>query len=686
MRLRPLPNYLCLFSFSNLFTPSTGMVPSTKESPTRSPAGGNNSGAVRFNSTNPSTVTPALDAMRRRAKAQQSNDLVLLMDADLSSERARALRNVRAHVNRANGDRIQAYGWSIASTGSDPANPAVTKNTSVPVPTYCRPLSGDDVGMKIWCATAVDLSGGEAGFPSNNSSRLKAESTGVEPAKPDNEQGKDSDSAIADLESELNQALSEQIDVLPSEKMLSTFVWICSVSNSRSKVTIVNIRSNPSEVLDSFVVKTHLLCVSSVPGAKNSDLQGAEEVDLTCPGIKVCPVTEVRKGATGQFGGREPNPEKAEEAISEERGDTSTTLEKLTDYVAYTEPPSPSAQEEVPTPSSPVYQPMSTCLPTMWMGGQNGVLYVHSSIAQWSHCIASLKLPDSILHITHFRGRVFIALANGLCCIFMRSADTGEWNFSQYYVLDIGFVANLEADTTARKDSATGSPVMTATSSIRCMEVTKYAVWLGYRNLVFIVDPRLLKVLHSFAVHPRKETQVRQLAALGDGVWCSLRLDSTLRLYSAFKPYNHLQDIDIEPYVSKMLSPKAFSFIRITALKASNGRIWIGTANGVILSIPCENQVPGASSAQGCPQAIVSASESGRLSVATFIPLCNSSAAQLSFHGHKDAVKFFVCTKNLILSGGDGYIDFRLNTDEDGSGGSLSKGDRSHLIVWEINN
>ena len=56
----------------------------------------------------------------------------------------------------------------------------------------------------------------------------------------------------------------------------------------------------------------------------------------------------------------------------------------------------------------------------------------------------------------------------------------------------------------------------------------------------------------SFDAHPRRESQVRQLAWQGDGVWVSIRLDSTLRLYHAHT-YQHLQDVDIEPYVSKML-------------------------------------------------------------------------------------------------------------------------------------
>ena len=56
----------------------------------------------------------------------------------------------------------------------------------------------------------------------------------------------------------------------------------------------------------------------------------------------------------------------------------------------------------------------------------------------------------------------------------------------------------------------------------------------------------------TFEAHPRKESQVRQMAWCGDGVWVSIRLDSTLRLYHA-ETYEHLQDVDIEPYVSKML-------------------------------------------------------------------------------------------------------------------------------------
>ena len=47
------------------------------------------------------------------------------------------------------------------------------------------------------------------------------------------------------------------------------------------------------------------------------------------------------------------------------------------------------------------------------------------------------------------------------------------------------------------------------------------------------------------------------MAWVGDGVWVSIRLDSTLRLYHAHTQ-EHLQDVDIEPYVSKMLGKSPF--------------------------------------------------------------------------------------------------------------------------------
>lgn len=80
---------------------------------------------------------------------------------------------------------------------------------------------------------------------------------------------------------------------------------------------------------------------------------------------------------------------------------------------------------------------------------------------------------------------------------------------------------------------------------------------------------------------------ILRIALISNTVCSPCRLDSTLRLYHAHT-YEHLQDVDIEPYVSKMLGTGklGFSFARITALLVSCNRLWIGTGNGVVISVP----------------------------------------------------------------------------------------------------
>lgn len=118
----------------------------------------------------------------------------------------------------------------------------------------------------------------------------------------------------------------------------------------------------------------------------------------------------------------------------------------------------------------------------------------------------------------------------------------------------------------------------------------------------------------------------------------------------------HLQDIDIEPYLSNMLSTKMdFLHLRITSLLVLNRKLWIGTGTGVIICIPLSNEntekvdvtkSETQSSDAKTPGSLIrvySNSTDSESSDNKFIPYCNISLAQFSFHGHKDSVRFFVC-------------------------------------------
>uniref|UniRef100_A0A8B9KP47 C-Jun-amino-terminal kinase-interacting protein 4 n=1 Tax=Astyanax mexicanus TaxID=7994 RepID=A0A8B9KP47_ASTMX len=670
-------------------------------------------------------------------------------------------RQVKAHVQKEDG-RVQAYGWSLpqkykASNGAQ----ADSKMKNLPVPVYLRPLDEKDTSMKLWCAAGVNLSGGKTrdGGSIVGASVFYRDVSGVESGSLSPVQRKGSQSSLDKLE----QELKEQEKELRHQDELSSLVWICTSTQATSKVVVID-ANQPGNILENFFVcNSHVLCIASVPGARETDYPAGEEVPadseasgaegtsqaetavnnnstvsegvldgITVVGCSVEGTVAIPQTASANSVEESEDCAAAEEALEATESSNTTPAEEsqpgvYTEHVFtdplgvkntgdtlsnYTQRESDLVKDGVslvPEDQDLMREEankMSSVLPTMWLGAQNGCVYVHSSVAQWRKCLHSIKLKDSILGIVHVKGRVLVALADGTLAIFHRGVD-GQWDLTNYHLLDLGRPHH----------------------SIRCMTVVHDKVWCGYRNKIYVIQPKAMKIEKSFDAHPRKESQVRQLAWDGDGIWVSIRLDSTLRLFHAHT-YQHLQDVDIEPYVSKMLGTGklGFSFVRITALTVSCNRLWIGTGNGVIISIPLtdtKKATQGASNRPGNVVRVYGDENSDKVTPGTFVPFCSMAHAQLCFHGHRDAVKFFTAVPGqviptsgsggeagadkpaadsptptefsksvLVMSGGEGYIDFRMG-DEAGEGEDLeeatlklqpflAKAERSHLIVWQV--
>ncbi|XP_077258920.1 JNK-interacting protein syd isoform X4 [Temnothorax americanus] len=727
--------------FSNLFT-----GPADRGTLVRS---GHTLPHVRYSApANQVVPAPPLDAMRRRTLKSRQDFLdqgdtidtwffwlrvgCLLVSrsseklvARRASERREQYRQVRAHVKKEDG-RLQAYGWSLPGKPSAPV-----RQPPVPVPVYCRPLQETEPGMKIWCGAGVNLSSGktrDGGCMVGGSVFYAAEAQETSNTKVEAED------AVEHLDKELQENENRRLEAERWEQQLSSLVWICTSTQKMSKVTVID-ANNPADVLEVFnVCQGHLLCIASVPGAKESDYtQSPNENSIRNSANGTANDSENNNGACEDVTNANENDEQngqrnhqdVETAVDKNKSESDNqsedqanenTEKSAEDQNSTNEPQSlesidsetanlgkvnfvrcnaeahPSrsndkdaaneeAKEEI-VEETPI-EKMSSIQPTMWLGAQNGAVFVHSAVAKWSMCLHSVKLRDAALAIVHVQGRVLVALADGTVTIFRRGAD-GQWDLSQYHVITLG------------------SPQ----HSIRCMTaVSGKTVWCGYRNKIHVIDPISMTLECTVDAHPRRESQVRQLAWLGDGVWVSIRLDSTLRLYHAHT-YQHLQDVDIEPYVSKMLGTGklGFSFVRITALLISSNRLWIGTGNGVIISVPLSESAGGSmavsrvqssnnkSDAPGVGVRVF-ASERG-VTPGSFIPYCSMAHAQLSFHGHRDAVKMFVAVPGhggqsavtdgtqpamLVLSGGEGYIDFRV-ADEAEDESDVA----THLIVWQM--
>ncbi|XP_048187969.1 C-Jun-amino-terminal kinase-interacting protein 3 isoform X16 [Perognathus longimembris pacificus] len=756
--------------FSRLFSSSSSPPPAKRSYP-----------SVNIHYKSPTTA----GFSQRRSHAMcpisaGSRPLEFFPDDDCTSSARREqkreqYRQVREHVRNDDG-RLQACGWSLPAKYkqlSPNGGQEDTRMKNVPVPVYCRPLVEKDPTMKLWCAAGVNLSGWK---PSEEDS-----GNGVKPVP-----GRDPLTCDREAEGEpkSDHASPEKKKVkeVPETDATSSRVWILTSTLTTSKVVIID-ANQPGTVVDQFTVcNAHVLCISSIPAASDSDYPPGEMfldndvnpedsgADGVLAGITLVgcatrcnvprsncssrgdtPVLDKGQGEVAATASTKGNPSQSTEEATEatevpdpgpsEPEAATTRPGPLTEHV-FTDPgPAPPsntqpASEDGPEPGVSNVQPQlepsgepsastSSAAPTMWLGAQNGWLYVHSAVANWKKCLHSIKLKDSVLSLVHVKGRVLVALADGTLAIFHRGED-GQWDLSNYHLMDLGHPHH----------------------SIRCMAVVYDRVWCGYKNKVHVIQPKTMQIEKSFDAHPRRESQVRQLAWIGDGVWVSIRLDSTLRLYHAHT-HQHLQDVDIEPYVSKMLGTGklGFSFVRITALLIAGNRLWVGTGNGVVISIPLtetvvlhRGQLLGLRANKTSPTSGEGSRPGGVIhvygddgsdrSASSFIPYCSMAQAQLCFHGHRDAVKFFVsvpgnvlATLNgsvldspsegpgpavpaaeaegqklrnaLVLSGGEGYIDFRIGDGEDdeteeGAGDVsqvkpvLSKAERSHIIVWQV--
>ncbi|XP_061676863.1 C-Jun-amino-terminal kinase-interacting protein 4 isoform X1 [Syngnathoides biaculeatus] len=294
---------------------------------------------------------------------------------------------------------------------------------------------------------------------------------------------------------------------------------------------------------------------------------------------------------------------------------------------------------------------------TVWIGTQEGSIVIHSASAGRGRCLHSVALSESVHSLKYSQGQVIAGLGDGTLAFF--SSSSGGWNLLSHSLMPLG-----------------SNPIQ----PIRCCLAKGGRLWVGYWNRVHVVDINRRKVEHVFPVSERSEQQVRFLCAGGSGVWTSCRLDSVLRLFD-WSTGSPMQEVDFAALVTKSLG-QAFlklSPLQISSLAVISDRLWVGTAGGAIISIPFSISSEPAS-----------------------IPYCSVAAAQLCYHGHRQAVRFIVAapgclmtttggnvtSSHLILSGGEGYINFRIGDDESDVSVELSQAtpqrfERSHMIIWQ---
>uniref|UniRef100_A0AAZ3PDZ2 DH domain-containing protein n=1 Tax=Oncorhynchus tshawytscha TaxID=74940 RepID=A0AAZ3PDZ2_ONCTS len=319
---------------------------------------------------------------------------------------------------------------------------------------------------------------------------------------------------------------------------------------------------------------------------------------------------------------------------------------------------------------------------SVWLGTEDGCIHVYQSSDNIRNRKNSMKMQHSapILCVLYLDNKVFVSLANGEVIVYQREAGS-FWDAQSSQTLSLG----------------------TPSSPVTKMVPVGGKLWCGSQNRVLIINTTTLVQEHWFQVGTDSSRCVTCMVSYGQGVWLALQGSAQIRLYHA-QTWDSLTEVDVAPAVHKMLAGSdaiirqhKAACLRITALLGCKDLLWIGTSAGVVLTL----SIPAVSS--------------GTVSGTLRSPLTPMGSA----HGHTGHVRFLtsielpegfnvnfplpadttgnhrrdsshrrasallpVKTNQLVISGGDGYEDFRLTNS---SSETVGRDDSTnHLLLWRV--
>ncbi|XP_050674368.1 rho guanine nucleotide exchange factor 17 [Leptidea sinapis] len=313
--------------------------------------------------------------------------------------------------------------------------------------------------------------------------------------------------------------------------------------------------------------------------------------------------------------------------------------------------------------------------PTMWLGTEDGCIHVYNCLDNIRIKKNKVKLQHNfgVHSIVYMEGKVFVALGNGDLVVYCRDID-GSW--AELTTIAVG-----------------------THGAVSSMLLSEGRLWCATHSSIKIIDPHTLQVDETFQISSETKP-ISHMAVAGNRIWLSLHNAAQLRCYNT-STREQLAEINITPQVTKMLHScddiirqhKA-ACLRVTALLAHRDTLWIGTSAGVLLTAPLNNS----SHTFTVPQLTgIPYGHTGHVRFLTIVEnpvpkkptakpqtLKTKGLSRRSTNAEKlqkqtEAPKNNVET--LIISGGDGYEDFRTSTMSEDAGREDST---NHLLIWRV--
>ncbi|XP_059184360.1 rho guanine nucleotide exchange factor 10-like protein isoform X2 [Centropristis striata] len=219
--------------------------------------------------------------------------------------------------------------------------------------------------------------------------------------------------------------------------------------------------------------------------------------------------------------------------------------------------PEPSPTEEV---EAGVHKASTGIGANICVGLDDGRVLVYGSVDTAAQCLLTLHNPEGcpVLCLKHSSRFLFAGLRNGTMMVYGRNNNDDFWDPDSSRCVSLG------------------------SEPVRTLLVLDDSVWASCGNSVTVVDISSLST-QRFEVHPDPMISVAHMARAGGGVWMAFSEGSSIRLFHT-ETLELLQEINVS--TRSTLLKTGQKSVRVTSLLICQGLLWVGTAQGLIITLP----------------------------------------------------------------------------------------------------
>ncbi|KAL3290287.1 hypothetical protein HHI36_023632 [Cryptolaemus montrouzieri] len=411
-------------------------------------------------------------------------------------------------------------------------------------------------------------------------------------------------------------------------------VWICNSDGYVGQVCVLSFQPEPTVSSCNGVCNARILCIASIPA--NNEL-----------------VPSPKNIQTNQQIDHKIQFDSSSSSEDDEKSDND-------DY------PDPNHQVTNSADTSSVDLDDADHLrPTMWLGTEDGCIHVYNSTDNIRIKKNKMKMQhnSSVLSIIYMDNRVFVSLANGDVVVYDKDGG-GCWNINSPLTIQVGSIS---------------SPVLKLIAN-------EGKLWCNYGNSVKILNTHTLVTENMFSISSENNKPISCIVISGNNVWLSIQNSAVVKCFNTSN-FEFICEVNVAAAVTKMLTScddiirqhKA-ACLRVTSLLACKDLLWIGTSAGVILTMPL---LESSNVNFGSTPIVtgVSHGHTGQARFLTYIETPTNNPDVPHRHVFKRISDQRNSMKSLVISGGDGYEDFRSSNISEVAGREDST---NHLLLWSV--